>query len=99
MPGRDQLTRAPLYKWHLKNRVGRRLDLPSADLDYREVLRAAVDHGFEIRAVSGYNWVPFTRHSDSKLVRVAALVESALRLDRYYQISPKILVAARRGRS
>ena len=87
------------YKWHLKNRVGRHLGLPSADLDYRDVLRTAVHHGFEILAISGYNWVPFTRHSDSGLVRAAAFVESALRLDRFYQISPKILVAARRGRS
>ena len=87
------------YKWHLKNRLGRRLELPSADLDYREVLRAAVGHGFEVKVIRGYNWVPFTRHSDSKLVRVAALVESALRLDRHYQVSPKILVAARRGSS
>ena len=87
------------YKWHLKNRVGRQLVLPSADLDYRQVLRAAVDHGFEVRAISGYNWVPFTRQSDSNLVRAAAFVESALRLDRYYQISPKILVAARRTSS
>ena len=87
------------YKWHLKNRVGRQLELPSAELDYCEVLRAAVRHGFEILDISGYNWVPFTRHSDSGLVRAAAFVESALRLDRFYQISPKILVAARRGRS
>ncbi|MDP8924332.1 MAG: class I SAM-dependent methyltransferase [Chloroflexota bacterium] len=78
---------------------GRTLALRSADLDYREVLRAARDHDFEVRAVSGYTWLPFTRHSDSTLVRAAALVASALRLDRSYEISPKILVAARRGRS
>ena len=87
------------YKWHLKNRVGRRLELPSADLDYRDVLRAVIHHELEILAVSGYNWLPFTRHSNSRLVRAAALVESTLRLDRYYRISPKILVAARRRHS
>jgi ubiquinone/menaquinone biosynthesis C-methylase UbiE len=84
------------YKWLLKNRVGRGLTLPSANLSYREVIRATVGHGFAIRAIRGYNWVPFTRHSDSRLVDAAALVESALQLDRFYSISPKILIAARK---
>jgi SAM-dependent methyltransferase len=86
------------YKWRLKNLLGRQLMLPSADLDYQDVLRAALDHGFEIQAIRGYNWAPVTRESNSKLVHLAALVESALGLDRYYQLSPKILVAARKGR-
>lgn len=92
------------YKGLLKLRLGRTLSLPSADLarlpsanlDGREVLRATAEHGFEIEAVSGYNWVPFTRHSDSKLVGPAALLERGLRLDRHPSLSPKILVAARK---
>ena len=87
------------YKWHLKNRVGRALELPSADLDYRQVVRTAAARGFVIRAVSGYNWPPFTRNSNSRFVALADRVESLLRLDRLYRISPKILVAARKGRS
>jgi len=85
------------YKWHLKNRIGRRKDHPSSNLDYRELLRATRDYGFDIQVVRGYNWVPFTRETDSELVNVAALVESALRLHRFFKFSPKILVAARRG--
>ena len=73
--------------------------MPSADLDYRQVLRAAVAHGFAIQAVSGYSWPPFTRNSNSRFVEAAALLESVLRLDRVYQISPKILVAAKKRRS
>jgi SAM-dependent methyltransferase len=86
------------YKWRLKNLLGRRLNLPSADIDYRDVLQAARGLGFEIEAIRGYNWPPFTRQSNSRFVHVAALIESTLRLDRCYQLSPKILVAARKGR-
>jgi SAM-dependent methyltransferase len=85
------------YKWLLKNRVGRPLALPSANLDCREVLGATARHGFHVESVRGYNWVPFTRHSNSRWVAVAAMAESALRLDRPYWVSPKILVAARKG--
>jgi hypothetical protein len=46
--------------------------------------------------VTGYIWVPFTRHRDSALVGVMALLEQSLQLDRNYSISPKILVAAKK---
>ena len=84
------------YKWPLKILSARTLELPSANLSCREILRATIDHGFDIQAVRGYNWVPFTRHSDSALVDVTALVEQTLRLGRYYSISPKILVSAKK---
>ncbi len=44
-------------------------------------------------------WIPFPRTSDNRLVSVAAWVEQKLRLDRYYSISPWILVAARKRSS
>jgi ubiquinone/menaquinone biosynthesis C-methylase UbiE len=86
------------YKWLLKQISGRTeyLTLSSANLSYREVLRAVADHGFGIQAVSGYNWIPFTRESNSSLVGATALIEQKLRLDRFYNISPKLLVAARK---
>lgn len=87
------------YKWHLKNRAGRALALPSANLDYQQILRAAGAQGFAIQAVSGYSWPPFTRNSNSRFVAVADRIESLLRLDHLYQISPKILVAAKKRRS
>ena len=65
-------------------------------LSCREVLQATADSGFDIQAVSGYNWVPFDVRSDSALVGPAARVEQTLRLDRYYNISPWFLVAARK---
>ncbi|MFL5733502.1 MAG: class I SAM-dependent methyltransferase [Chloroflexia bacterium] len=78
----------------VKAYVGRALDLPSANLSCREILSATAGSGFNIQAVSGYNWIPFTRESNSGLVRLADQVERKLRLGRYYSISPKILVAA-----
>jgi hypothetical protein len=62
--------------------------------DCNDVLRTAADHGFKIQAVSGYNWLPFSRLSDSALVIPAARIERALRLDRCPSVSPWILVAA-----
>ncbi len=87
------------YKWPLKLLSARALALPSANLSCNEILRTTIQHGFEIQAVRGYNWVPFTRHSDSALVSVTALVEEMLQLGHYYRISPKILVAARKRSS
>lgn len=93
------------YKWVLK-RLRRSLGLdPPGNwsdkwiniLSCGEVLRATANCGFEIQAVSGYNWVPFTQESDNNLVDTAALIEQALRLDCYYNISPRILIAARKN--
>jgi SAM-dependent methyltransferase len=91
----DMLNRRS-YKWPLKRLMGRTLDLPSAALNYHEVLGSMVDHGFDLQGVSGYNWIPFGRDSDSAFVGPVAVVEQMLRLDRCYGISPKILVAARK---
>jgi ubiquinone/menaquinone biosynthesis C-methylase UbiE len=66
-------------------------------LSTREVLDIAIEHGFEPRAVSGYNWVPFHRKSNSSLVWVAALIEQKLQLNRFHEISPWIIVAATRS--
>ena len=84
------------YKGSLKTLTGRTLGLPSAALTCREILTAAGRQGFAITAVQGYNWPPFNRLSDSRMVGVAARVEQTLHLERLYRISPKILVAARR---
>jgi SAM-dependent methyltransferase len=52
--------------------------------------------GFEVEAKRGYNWLPFERDSDSRLVAPLARVESALRLRRVAALSPWALVVARR---
>ncbi len=66
-------------------------------LSCREVLQATAECGFDLQAVSGYNWIPFDVRSDSALVRPAARVEQMLRLDRYSRLSPWCLVAARKS--
>jgi SAM-dependent methyltransferase len=93
------------YKWGLK-KLRRCLGLgPTAEWYDRQlnvagcgqVLRVVRDYGFDIQAVSGYGWIPFTRKSGSGLVDAMARVERTLRLDRWYEISPRILVAARKS--
>ena len=66
---------------------------------YDQFAYDVVKLGFDIKQVSGYNWVPFDRLSDSAFVSSAALVEKTLRLDRLYNISPWVLVAARKENS
>lgn len=92
------------YKWlhrRLKSWLNRNpsgavsakwLRIPS----YSEIVRAMTKHGFEIQAVSGYGWVPLPRHSDSSAVGTLASVERALQLGRWYCVSPRILLAARK---
>jgi SAM-dependent methyltransferase len=76
---------------------------PTDTISCSQMLLATEEHGFEIQTVSGYNWVPFTPelapHSNSLLVGLAAWIERTLRLDRYYRISPWILVAAKKRRA
>jgi ubiquinone/menaquinone biosynthesis C-methylase UbiE len=85
------------YKRALKRLAGRSANLsPAYNMSSHELLRATADHGFAVQAISGYNWVPFDRLTDNALVGATALVERALRLGRYYHISPWILIAARK---
>jgi len=84
------------YKWWLKALLGRGVPYPSPELSCGELLRATVEHGFDVQGIRGYGWVPFTRDSNSPLLPLAALIENKLRLSRYSSISPKILVAARK---
>lgn len=61
-----------------------------------EVLHAANDCGFNVQKVYGYNWVPFKQSSNSRLIKPAAFIEKALHLDRFFMISPRILVVAKK---
>jgi SAM-dependent methyltransferase len=85
------------YKRILKRSLGRTRDLHrSFNQSCGEVLRATIDYDFDIHAVSGYNWIPFDRYSNSRLVGLAAGIEQVLYLDRLYSFSPWVLVAARK---
>jgi SAM-dependent methyltransferase len=85
------------YKWGLKRVWDPNDSLTSTIVSCRELLRSMPVHGFTVQAVRGYNWIPFSRKSNSALIRVAASLEQALRLHRFYIISPKILLAARKA--
>lgn len=54
------------------------------------------DAGLRVERAMGFNWLPFTRDSDSPLVKPLALVEGLLQLRRLAAISPWVLVAARK---
>ncbi len=86
------------YKW-MSKRLLRRDVQEIAHQSYVQFAYDVVKLGFDIKQVNGYNWVPFDRFSDSALVGPAALVEKILRLDRLYNISPWVLVAARKRSS
>ena len=88
------------YKRLLMTAMGRIRGL--ADVykrDCKEVSEVLVDHHFQEIAKHGYNWIPFHRQSNSRLVEVMAKVESTLALQRLYALSPWLLVAARKQNS
>jgi len=81
----------------LQSRSGRAGDgHVSSGESCRETLEAAAALGFHVVAVSGFNWLPFRRLSDSCLVGPAGRLEKALRLDRHPASSPWVLLAARK---
>lgn len=85
------------YKWGLKRFWDPNESLMSTIVSCRELLQSLPKHGFTVHAVRGYNWIPFSRKSNSVFIRVAAALEQRLGLHRLYTVSPKILLAARKG--
>lgn len=86
------------YKWMSKRLLSHDVQKINYQ-NYPQFAHDVVNSGFDIKQVSGYNWIPFDRFSDSTLVNSAALVEKTLRLDRLHNISPWVLVAARKRNS
>jgi len=85
------------YKRLFMNAVGRTKKLDSAyKRNCKEVSQLLVEHNFQVIARQGYNWIPFHRQSNSRLVAGMARIESTMRLQQLYQLSPWILVAARK---
>lgn len=60
----------------------------------RAQLRAS---GFSLLRERGFNWIPFTRDADTRLVWAAARLERALGLGRLLGWSPWVLVAAQKS--
>lgn len=85
------------YKWILKKLFKDKQTLNGYScLSYNEFLRVAAKHDFEVQVLSGYNWLPFDRHSNSNWVNTASRLEELLRLDRLSRYSPWVLMAARK---
>jgi SAM-dependent methyltransferase len=60
---------------------------------FRRALRAS---GLQIVGERGLTWFPFTRHSNSRLIRGADSVERVLGLSRLPTLSPLVIVTARK---
>ena len=61
--------------------------------DFTRSVEAA---GLEVEETLGYNWLPFTRDSESRLIGPLGAIEGALRLRRLASLSPWVLVRMRR---
>jgi len=60
-------------------------------------IKAALEkQGFQLEAISGFNWLPFGRGSNSKLIRVFERLEVLLCLGRLPSISPWVFLVARK---
>lgn len=59
----------------------------------RERLKKA---GFELLLESGFNWIPVSRASNSKLIPLFAKAVKALRLSSFPFLSPWVIIAARK---
>ena len=90
------------YKWVLKS-LRRYIGLGYSDaqddkwihiFSCEELMQMITQNGFELVKISGYNWIPFKRSSNNRLVKMAARIERFLKLEGFYKYSPNILVAA-----
>ena len=55
--------------------------------------------GLQLEQALGYNWLPFTRMSDSRLIKPLAKLERLLPLRRLAAVSPWVLLSARKPAS
>lgn len=84
------------YKGIAKLYVRRASQLPRNMLKYADIVHSLKNCGFAVKQVRGYNWPPFLRESNHKMVHITAMIEKGLRLESLYKVSPKILVAAQK---
>lgn len=61
---------------------------------YSNVMQCLLKLGFKIEAKKGYNWLPFGRMSQSRLVPFLAGVEKIFRLRRIPSLSPWVILHA-----
>ncbi len=61
---------------------------------YKEIVACLKKNGFKIEKQKGFNWLPFGRTSNSKLLPLMARIERVLGLRRVTRYSPWILIYA-----
>ena len=57
-----------------------------------EIIRRAQNAGFAVRSMKGYNWIPFPKASNSKLIPFAANIEHTLMLHKIALFSPWVII-------
>ncbi|KAA3620016.1 MAG: class I SAM-dependent methyltransferase [Calditrichaeota bacterium] len=88
------------YRRHIRKLANTVFNRPLWENEERfttaELFDMLVENGFSIKAVTGYYWLPFNRHSKSHLVNSAAFLEKALFLNSFYMLSPWVLICAQK---
>jgi ubiquinone/menaquinone biosynthesis C-methylase UbiE len=72
----------------------RKLSGKSYRHSYSEIMKLLSQTGFAVRRKMGYNWLPFGRTSESRLVHFLAPVERLFALRRIPSLSPWVMVHA-----
>jgi SAM-dependent methyltransferase len=68
-------------------------------MSFDELVGGLRSAGLEVESANGYNWLPFRRGSDSPFVRPLAAAERLLGLRALSELSPWVILAARRSKS
>jgi ubiquinone/menaquinone biosynthesis C-methylase UbiE len=61
---------------------------------YRKVMQSLLRAGFKAKRKTGYNWLPFGRMSENRLIPLLATTERAFALRRIPRLSPWVIVHA-----
>lgn len=64
---------------------------------YSEICSLLMGSGFQIKKVTGMNWLPIKRDSDNLWIPLASKIESGLKLNNYPSISPWVFYVAQKG--
>jgi ubiquinone/menaquinone biosynthesis C-methylase UbiE len=62
----------------------------------REIKMSLRRHGFIVHRARGMNWLPFSRSSDSPLIRIFASLERIIQLDKLVSYSPWVILEIRK---
>ena len=63
---------------------------------YSEICSMLMDSGFQIKKVTGMNWLPIKRDSNSRWIPFISKIESGLKLSNFPSISPWVFYVAQK---